>query len=109
MRLFAYQQIMKSIGKNYFQEDKSAFIEDDHISLASLANVVSPVSSLIVLETQQDYDRFGIQRNTDSLGNAQINNSGEAPEPHEWALIIIGAIFLIYLLKKRSLKPWISR
>lgn len=30
--------------------------------LVSDANVVSPISSLIVLETQNDYDRFDIKK-----------------------------------------------
>lgn len=103
MRLFYYQKVMNAIGKNYFAESKDDYIEDSLVAMAAKANVVTPLSSLIVLETQQDYDRFGIKQNKDSLGNATINNSGAVPEPHEWAMIIIGLFLIMYLyLKSRK-------
>jgi hypothetical protein len=69
---------------------------DSEIQLAEKANIVSPVSSLIVLEKQADYDRFDIKKNGNALGNAALNNSGAAPEPHEWALIVLGLSFVAY-------------
>ncbi|MEQ8469819.1 MAG: XrtN system VIT domain-containing protein [Marinoscillum sp.] len=104
MRLFSYQQIMRRIGKSYFNKNSMEYLEDQVIDLASTAHIVTPVSSLIVLESQKDYDRFGIEQNKDSLGNANINNSGEAPEPHEWALIGIGLIGMIYIYRKKLLE-----
>ena len=100
MRLFYYQMIMDRIGKEYFNADDKSYIQNELTQLASTANVVTPVSSLIVLETQEDYDRFGIERNIDSLGNATIKDNGAAPEPHEWALIIGGFCFLIFFYAK---------
>lgn len=94
MRLFYYQAIMDEIGKRYFGSNEKSYIEKELTSAASVANVVTPVSSLIVLETQQDYERFDIERNKDSLGNASIKNQGAVPEPHEWALIIVGMLLM---------------
>ena len=99
MRLFEYGRIMQHLGRNYFEKD---IITDSLLALAGRANVVTPVSSLIVLETQRDYERFGIEKSKDSLGNAAINSSGAVPEPHEWALIMIGLAFLGYVWIKRN-------
>jgi XrtN system VIT domain protein len=93
-RLFAYNDIMRKVGTNYLSKD---FINDDLIYEAATAYVVSPVSSLTVLETQQDYKRFDIQDSKSSLGNAAKQSSGAVPEPHEWALIILFCLFAVYL------------
>ncbi|MEL7147892.1 MAG: hypothetical protein AAFO69_16080, partial [Bacteroidota bacterium] len=90
MRLFYYQKVLKEIGCKYFTDDKNDYIESAIVEKAATANIVTPLSSLVVLESQQDYDRFDIKKKDDSLGNASINNAGAVPEPHEWALIIIG-------------------
>ena len=103
MRLFYYQKVMKEIGRKYFADDKNELIEECIVDAAATANVVTPVSSLIVLETQNDYDRFDIKKKQDSLGNATINNSGAVPEPHEWALIIIGIVMVLFLYWKSSI------
>ena len=94
LRLFCYNQVLKSIGKNYFKKD---FLQEEIIKEAALGNVVTPVSGLIVLESLQDYNRFEIEENKDSLGNAAIDASGAVPEPHEWALIILGGLFLTWM------------
>jgi XrtN system VIT domain protein len=103
MRLFYYQEVMNEIGNKFFTDDKNEYIEDQIVDKAALANIVTPLSSLIVLETQQDYERFDIKKKTDSLGNASINNAGAVPEPHEWAMIFIGIGFL-FILYRRSKK-----
>lgn len=97
-RLFAYKDILNRIGTSYFDED---YLNQELIDLASDANIVTPLSSLIVLETQNDYDRFGIKKDEDSLGNASIGNSGAVPEPHEWALIIMLLSFVLFLGYKK--------
>ncbi|MES2837015.1 MAG: XrtN system VIT domain-containing protein [Bacteroidota bacterium] len=94
LRLYAYNNVLKTVSKNYFNNN---FINDDVISEAELAYVVTPVSSLIVLETKQDYERFDIVASKNSLKNASIKSSGAVPEPHEWLLIIIAASIIIYL------------
>jgi XrtN system VIT domain protein len=93
-RLFAYNDVMRKVGSNYFSQD---FINDDLVNEAASAYVVSPVSSLIVLETKEDYKRFDIQDQNNSLQNAAKQSSGAVPEPHEWALIILFALFVLYL------------
>lgn len=98
LRLFAYNSILKDIGRNYF---KQAYQEEEVIQKAALANVVTPVSSLIVLETQKDYERFEVDENKDSLSNAKIDSSGAVPEPHEWLMIVAGAIISIWIGFKR--------
>ena len=99
MRLFAYNNLMKKIGQNYFQQDKMA---DQLIFEAEEAHVVTPVSSLIVLETAEDYERFDIVDSKSSLKNASIKSSGAVPEPHEWLLILLALSFTMYLYVKRK-------
>ena len=105
MRLFYYQEVMHDIGSKYFTDDKNEYIEDYIVDKAATANIVTPLSSLIVLETQKDYDRFEIEKKTDSLGNASISNSGAVPEPHEWAMIILGIAFTFILCWKKRSSP----
>lgn len=103
LRLFAYNKIMQECGRNYFTSGN--FIEESLIDIANEAYIVSPVSSLIVLETLNDYERFDIEKNKNSLNNASTQSAGAVPEPHEWALIILLTLTLGYLYykKKRSI------
>ena len=91
---------MRKVGTHYFNDD---YINESLVDEAATAYVVSPVSSLIVLETQKDYDRFGIADKEDSLKNASKDSSGAVPEPHEWALIILFAVFVIYTIRQSRL------
>ena len=98
-RLWAYNKTMALIGDNYsnqFFDDKKAENTEGPLRLSEKAHIVTPVSSLIVLEKQADYDRFDIKNSKNALGNAALNNSGAAPEPHEWALILLGLSFVAY-------------
>ena len=74
--------------------------ENRFINLAKEANIVTPISSLIVLETDEDYKKNGIEKNVNTLGNASINNDGAVPEPHEWLLIIIGLTTVYFYYRK---------
>lgn len=94
MRLYTYNKLMKTIGSNYYHK---MYLEDDLIEEASTAVVLSPISSFVTLETQKDYDRFDIKRNSKALNNASFNSSGSVPEPHEWLLIIVGLSFALFL------------
>lgn len=85
-RLFAYNHLMGRIGQQYFTRN---FLTDSLLTEAQQANIVSPVSGLIVLETQADYDRFGIKRDLKGLANATLKNHGAVPEPHEWAMLLL--------------------
>jgi XrtN system VIT domain protein len=96
-RLFAYNHIMHEMGPRLLT---GAGEEDDLMKEAAEAHIVTPLSSLVVLEKQSDYDRFNIQESESSLKNASLNNKGAVPEPHEWALIIIGLLLLLYIKYK---------
>lgn len=100
-RLFAYNNIMRKVGARYFAND---YIDEALVDEAATAYVVSPVSSLIVLETQEDYKRFDIQDKENSLHNATKNSTGAVPEPHEWALIILLGLFIFYLKFRSAFK-----
>lgn len=103
MRLFAYNTLMKQMGRNYFNKDKDYI--DGLVGIANEAYIVSPVSSLIVLETKKDYDRFDIQENENSLKNASMKSSGAVPEPKEWLLIFLFIAILSFLfLNKKKLQ-----
>ena len=95
-RMYAFGKVLEEQVK--IQEDSLAF--NQYVSLAKEANIVTPISSLIVLETDEDYKNNGIDKNVNTLGNASINNDGAVPEPHEWLLIIAGLSFLFFYYKK---------
>ncbi|WP_430817543.1 XrtN system VIT domain-containing protein [Carboxylicivirga sp. RSCT41] len=100
LRLYNYHTLMQEAGHLFLQQD--AEIPETVYSLCNEAFIVSPVSSLIVLETQKDYERFGINENENSLRNANLNDSGAVPEPGEWALIIIlGIVICTVYIKYR--------
>ncbi len=102
LRLFAYNSLMKQMGRNYFNKDKDYI--GGLVNIANEAYIVSPVSSLIVLETKKDYDRFDIPENENSLKNASVKSSGAVPEPEEWLLIFLFVSILLFLFfKKRKL------
>jgi len=100
LRLFAYNDLMKKIGRNYFNQQH---ITEQLIGQAQEAYVVTPISSMVVLETQKDYERFGIEEAKGSLKNASISNSGSVPEPHEWLLIILCVLTLLFFKFKNKI------
>jgi XrtN system VIT domain protein len=103
-RLFAYNQIMKKAGSQAIQKD---FTDAALVSLAEQAYVVSPVSSLVVLETQEDYERFDIKKSANSLENASMKSTGAAPEPHEWALIAVVVLaLLVFMYGNQARSVW---
>ncbi|WP_066629042.1 XrtN system VIT domain-containing protein [Labilibacter marinus] len=96
LRIYNYHKVMKEAGHLFMLKD--ADIPESVYNLCNEAFIVTPVSSLIVLETLHDYERFDIKENKNSLKNANLQDSGAVPEPHEWALIItLGAVLcLVY-------------
>lgn len=100
MRLFAYNSTMSLLATNYFDKN---YYDSSLIDNAYKAYVVSPVTSLVVLETQANYKRFDIKDNGSSLKNASMKSSGAVPEPHEWLLIlVIGGVALFLFFEKRK-------
>jgi XrtN system VIT domain protein len=97
-RLFAYNHIMQQTGSQILYElpDGDSLVEE-----ARAAYIVTPFSSLVVLETKEDYDRFNIKDSEDSLKNASLQSKGAVPEPHEWALIIVTLLVLVYVKFKK--------
>ncbi|MEX0968043.1 MAG: XrtN system VIT domain-containing protein [Bacteroidia bacterium] len=98
-RQFAHGQVMHRLARKHL----TGGYDEEAVDLAYAANVVTPFTSLITLETEQDYQRFDIQEQDPkkSLGNSTLFGNGAVPEPHEWALIIFGALFLINLALRR--------
>ncbi|QIP16454.1 XrtN system VIT domain-containing protein [Spirosoma aureum] len=97
-RLFAYNHLLHQIGRHYFTPN---YQTDTLIHEAQMAHVVSPLSSLIVLETANDYERFGIKKDRSGLENATLKQEGAVPEPHEWALLAMLAGFIGWLIWKK--------
>ena len=93
LRLYAYNHLLQQIGGKYFQKENLA---DTLIAEAAQAHIVSPISSLVVLETQADYERFDLKKLINSLDNAALKKSGAIPEPHEWALVILLICLIVY-------------
>ncbi|TGK16934.1 XrtN system VIT domain-containing protein [Leptospira kmetyi] len=103
IRMAIQRKIMKQLGKRFFDRDLE---NGDLVDLAKDAMVVSPVSTLIVLETERDYTRFGINANSSALGQSKLEAPGAVPEPEEWLLfvcIVFGAIFYWKTKKRYSL------
>ncbi|MHA4807096.1 XrtN system VIT domain-containing protein [Flavitalea flava] len=101
MRLFAYNHILERMGPvlGGMSPVETTVVknEDEMVNEAQQAYVVSPVSSLVVLEKKEDYDRFNIQDNKNSLHNASLHSNGSAPEPGQWMLILIVLAALWYI------------
>lgn len=92
-RLYDYNAVL-----DLWKNDKL----DQANELAKSSNIVTPTSSLIVLETIKDYERFDIEKSKNTLGNAVQKSDGAVPEPHEWALIIT-SILTLFIFRKRLL------
>lgn len=78
--------------------------------MAHDVNLVSSLSSLIVLETEKDYQRFGIGKRKTGLGQTKVKNVvqskaalGTVPEPEEYALMAVLLMVLLYLQRRRLL------
>ncbi len=101
LRVFEYNDVLRKLGKHYFKKEnyESALFRE-----AEEGYVVTPLTSMLVLESQADYERFGIKENVNTVGNAGVLGGGAVPEPHEWALIILVALIIgyhLYLRKKK--------
>jgi XrtN system VIT domain protein len=99
MRLFAFNHLMRQYGQ---QGIDNKMVDSSLVAEAKQSHIVSPVSSIVVLETSVDYKRFGIDEKQNGLANATLKSSGAVPEPHEWllnALVLAVAIFLFFKMR----------
>ncbi|MFB3386491.1 XrtN system VIT domain-containing protein [Flavobacterium sp. LAR06] len=97
-RMYAFGKVLEE----HVEIQGDTLANNQYVEIAKDANIVTPISSLIVLETDDDYKKNGIEKNVNTLGNASINNDGSVPEPHEWLLIIIGTITLYFYYRKNK-------
>jgi XrtN system VIT domain protein len=94
LRLFAYNYILQQGGIRLLTDSS---LQDSKLDdLAAFAHIVTPVSSMLVLESKADYNRFDIDTGKMGLQNASTQNSGSVPEPHEWAIMIVCLLILAY-------------
>jgi XrtN system VIT domain protein len=104
VRMFVYQKVTMAYLPFFLNMAADSTLENNLITQGQMANVVTPTTSLIVLETQQDYERFDVKNTTNTLGNSSMfkkNNAGAAPEPHEWAIIMLCVLILIYFYRDK--------
>lgn len=109
-RLLLYKKIMRIMGKRVVAESKISF-ETDLLEMARLGNIVTPLTSFIISESKNDYDRFGIHKNKKELEEAslQMDNSKKRatkkenpPKLEEW-IMAVTCILLLFFLKKFKL------
>ena len=97
-RMYAFTKVLEEQVK--IESDTLA--NNKYVDLAKQANIVTPISSLIVLETDKDYAENGIEKNVDTLGNASIHNDGSVPEPYEWVMIFAAMSLLFFYYKSQK-------
>ncbi len=90
VRLWARDEVLRMMAKH--GEERRA----ESIALAGTLRLVTPVSGAVVLETAQQFE-------ANNLTPAAAGTIPTVPEPHEWALMILAAISLIFLLKQQRL------
>jgi XrtN system VIT domain protein len=106
MRLFTYARVNHDLGR------RALFSDADHPDLYRMvrsSNIVSPISSLIVLESENDYQRFDIKKNQKGdLAQAKIASIdaddsplGMVPEPEEYALLALLLLLFAFIYRKR--------
>ena len=102
VRLFVYNDILRKSRGRFVQSSAN---EKKFRDMARAAQIVSPFSSMVVLETEQDYQRFQIEQNPPgSLATTTgIQNAGAAPEPEEWVLVAVCICFFLgqYIYRRR--------
>lgn len=101
IRLAFHRRIMLNLGRRFFDRDMD---NGDLVALARQGMIVSPVSTLIVLESERDYQRFGIHADPSLLGQSQLAEPGAVPEPHEIALVIVLVLVLLFFYVRRRQK-----
>jgi hypothetical protein len=89
-RLWAYDEVLKRLT------DKGKMGIDEAIQLAVNYQLVTPVTGAVVLETQQQYQQAGLEP-------VQPGTVPTIPEPETWALIVVVAVVLAWILWRQRL------
>jgi hypothetical protein len=102
-RLYAFGKVMAEQVKI----EKDSISLNQFIDLAKEANIVSPVSSLVVLETDNDYKNNAIEKNINTLGNASINDKPASPLPYQGVLLMLALLlgFSYFYRNKKNYLP----
>ncbi|TWW08945.1 hypothetical protein E3A20_19260 [Planctomyces bekefii] len=104
-RLVAYKQSMRHAILDEVRGDGTP---DSLTEEMRKGHLVTPFSSLIVLETEGDYSRFGIndkdsEKNNTRPADPSLRESlGLVPEPHEYLLLAICLAAIAYMYRRRS-------
>lgn len=105
-RMYAFGKVLEEQVK--IQSDSTAV--NQYVDLAKDANIVTPITSLIVLETDEDYKNNGIEKNEGTLGNATINDTTEtngdtnaSPIPNQWIIALLGFVLAFFYYRKKAI------
>jgi hypothetical protein len=89
-RLWARDETLRLITMEKPQRDEA-------IKIASAYQIVTPVSGAVVLESEAQYKVAGLEQ-------APSDSVPTVPEPEEWALMLIVAMILAWMLLSRRLR-----
>lgn len=90
VRLWARDRVLAMMRDAYTTPQRER-VRQAAVALAAASRLVTPVSGAVVLETKQQYDE-------NRLSPAAEQSVPTLPEPHEWALIGIAGLALLWLL-----------
>jgi hypothetical protein len=98
--LWAYDETLNLIAKG---DEKGA------VKLAARNKLVTPVTGAVVLETDADYKKNGIDpKNSDnndaSKASTPVFQIGAAPEPEEYALMIVALCAVAWMVWRKRLQ-----
>lgn len=91
VRLWAHEEVKRMIATQAKSEDT--------IKLAATYQLVTSVTGAVVLETNEQYERAGLQP-------VNANTVPTIPEPETWAMIfVVGSILLWLIFQQRQGRP----
>lgn len=89
-KLWAYQKVEQLLKDSKYKEA---------LNTAMKYQIITPISGAVVLESDAQYEETGLKESKNKQNN---NNVPIIPEPHEWALIIIAALFILFYFYKNQ-------
>ncbi len=93
VRLWTRDQVL-DLMRNAVDTPRREVARQEAVALAAASQLVTPVSGAVVLESEQQYDEV-------RLSPAAEASVPTLPEPHEWALICIAGLSLLWLMRHR--------